>query len=243
MISVGFKTDKGNLRSGNEDSLFVLPDQQLYIVADGVGGHNSGELASRLAVGFMAQYVAMNPLSAVRNTKELKKYFQNCFAGANELIYSKALEGSEYAGMATTAVMAFLREEACYVINVGDSRAYLIRDGVMRQLTEDHTLVQSLINSGAITKEEALTHPDRNMITKAIGGERTVEPDFYRFKTYPGDVIILCTDGLYGEVEADKILQLATETKTMHRLAKLLVDEANEAGGKDNISVVCVKIQ
>lgn len=243
MISVGFKTDKGNLRSGNEDSLFVLPDQQLYIVADGVGGHNSGELASRLAVGFMAQYVAMNPLKNVQNTKELKKYFQNCFAGANELIFSKAGEGSEYAGMATTTVMTYLRDDTCYVINVGDSRAYLVRDGIMRQLTEDHTLVQTLVNSGAITKEQALTHPDRNMITKAIGGDKTIEPDFYRFRTYPGDLIIMCTDGLYGEVEADKMLQLAMETKTMHRLAKLYVDEANAAGGKDNISVVCIKIQ
>lgn len=243
MISVGFKTDKGNLRSGNEDSLFVLPDQQIYIVADGVGGHNSGELASRLAVGFMAQYVAMNPLKNVQNTKELKKYFQNCFSGANELIFSKAQEGSEYAGMATTAVMTYLRDDTCYVINVGDSRAYLVRDGVMRQLTEDHTLVQTLVNSGAITKEEALTHPDRNMITKAIGGDKTIEPDFYRFRTYPGDLIIMCSDGLYGEVEAERMLQLATETKTMHRLAKLYVDEANAAGGKDNISVVCIKIQ
>jgi protein phosphatase len=242
MISVGFKTDKGNLRSGNEDSLFVMPAQQLYIVADGVGGHNSGELASRMAVGYMAQYVALNPLSAVTSKKELRTYFLRCFQGANELIHSKSLEEEVNNGMATTTVMCYLDGEDCYIINVGDSRAYLVREGVMRQLTEDHTLVQDMLRSGLLSKEEAMTHPDRNMITKAIGGEDAVEPDFYRFETCPGDVILLCTDGLYGEVRAERILQLASEYESMHQLAVKLVEEANEAGGKDNISVVCIRI-
>ncbi len=242
MISVGFKTDKGNLRSGNEDSLFVMPQQHLYIVADGVGGHNSGELASRMAVGYIAQYAAMNPVSAVESKKELKKYFRDCFSGANELIHNKSLEEEGNNGMATTTVLCYLDAGDCYVVNVGDSRAYLVRDGVMRQLTEDHTLVQDMLRSGLLTKEEAMTHPDRNMITKAIGGESTIEPDFYRFRTYPGDVILLCTDGLYGEVSADRILEMACSHSSMHKLAKALVDAANEAGGKDNISVVCIRI-
>ena len=242
MISVGFKTDKGNLRSSNEDSLFVLPDQQLYIVADGVGGHNSGELASRMAVGYMAQYVAIHPVSEITSKKELKKYFLDCFSGANELIHSKSLEEESNNGMATTAVLCYLEGDDCYIVNVGDSRAYLVRDGVMRQLTEDHTLVQDMLRSGLLSKEEARNHPDRNMITRAIGGETSIEPDFYRFRTYPGDVILLCTDGLYGEVSADRILRLASEYESMHDLAKRLVDEANEAGGKDNISVVCIRI-
>ena len=242
MISVGFKTDKGNMRSGNEDSIFVMPEQQLYIVADGVGGHNSGELASRMAVGYMAQYVALNPLSAVESKKDLKTYFLRCFQGANELIHSKSLEEENNNGMATTTVMCYLNGEDCYIINVGDSRAYLVREGVMRQLTEDHTLVQDMLRSGLLSKEEALTHPDRNMITKAIGGEDSIEPDFYRFETCPGDVILLCTDGLYSEVPAERILQLASGYESMHQLAKKLVEEANEAGGKDNISVVCIRI-
>ena len=242
MISVGFKTDKGNVRSGNEDALFVMPGQQIYIVADGVGGHNSGELASRMAVGYMAQYVALNPVSEVQSKKELKKYFLDCFAGANELVHSKSMEEDGNAGMATTAVLCYLDGNGCYVVNVGDSRAYLVRDGVMRQLTEDHTLVQDMLRSGLLTKEQAATHPDRNMITRAIGGESTINPDFYRFEVCPGDVIILCTDGLYGEVSADSMLRIASETKTMHKLAKTLVDEANRCGGKDNISVVCIRI-
>ncbi len=242
MISVGFKTDKGNLRSGNEDSLFVMPEQQLYIVADGVGGHNSGELASRMCVGYIAQYVALHPVAEVESKRELKDYFLRCFSGANELIHSKSLDEESNNGMATTTVLCYLDEKDCYVVNVGDSRAYLVRDGVMRQLTEDHTLVQDMLRSGLLTKEEALTHPDRNMITRAIGGEETIEPDFYRFEVCPGDVILLCTDGLYGEVKADRILELASGIHSMHQLAKTLVDEANEAGGKDNISVVCIRI-
>lgn len=242
MISVGFKTDKGSVRSGNEDSIFVMPDQQLYIVADGVGGHNSGELASRMAVGYMAQYVALNPLSSVTSKGDLKKYFSDCFSGANELIYGKSVAEKGNTGMATTAVLCYLGGGDCYVVNVGDSRAYLVRDGVMRQLTEDHTLVQDMLRSGLLTKEEAVSHPDRNMITKALGGEASVAPDFYRFETYPGDVIIMCTDGLYSEVSAERMLELAAGAGTMHRLAKNLVDEANGAGGKDNISVVCIRI-
>ena len=146
MISVGFKTDKGMLRNGNEDALFVLPDQQLYIVADGVGGHNSGELASRMAVGYIAQYAALNPVDKVENKRDLRKYFQTCFEGANELIYQKAKSETDNSGMATTCVLCYLRGNSAFVVNVGASRAYLIRDGVLRQITEDHTCVQVMLN-------------------------------------------------------------------------------------------------
>jgi PPM family protein phosphatase len=243
MISIGFKTDRGVKRDGNEDALFVLPEQQLYIVADGVGGHNSGELASRMAVSYIAQYVALHPLSQVKGKSGLRAYFKACFEGANDLIYKKAESEGENEGMATTAVLCYLNDGVAYVVNVGDSRAYLIRENTIRQITEDHTCVQSMIKSGMITTDQALTHPDRNMITRAIGGEPTVLPDFFRFDTCVGDVILLCTDGLYGEMSAEHILQLAQKPKTMHRLASDLVEEANQQGGKDNISVICIKIQ
>ena len=243
MISVGFKTDRGVRREGNEDALFVLPQQQLYIVADGVGGHNSGELASRMAVGYIAQYVALHPLTEVNGKSNLRRYFEKCFAGANELIYKKAQREGENEGMATTAVLCYLKEGVAYVVNVGDSRAYLMRKDGIRQITEDHTCVQSLIKSGLLTKEQAMAHPDRNMITRAIGGEPDVTADFFRFDTCPGDIILLCTDGLHGELESERIFELSKSAQTMHRLATELVDEANQRGGKDNISVICIKIQ
>ena len=241
MVSVGFKTDKGMLRGGNEDSLFVLPEQQLYIVADGVGGHNSGELASRLTVGFIAQYVAINKISNIRNERELKRYFKTCLHGANELVRSKA-EGDNV-GMATTVVLCYLRDGKAYVVNVGDSRAYLMRDGVLRQISEDHTYVNEMVQRGVMTQKEADDSPNRNMITRAIGAEDDIKPDFFNFNTYPGDIIILCTDGLYGEAEDDTIQLIASQSTTMHQLANDLVSTANSNGGHDNVSVVCIKIQ
>ncbi|NCB41480.1 MAG: Stp1/IreP family PP2C-type Ser/Thr phosphatase [Clostridia bacterium] len=243
MISVGFKTDRGVARDGNEDALFVLPEQQLYIVADGVGGHNSGELASRLAVGYIAQYVALHPLTSIEEKPLLRAYFKKCFEGANELIYNKAGRDGENEGMATTAVLCYLREDVAYIVNVGDSRAYLIRDNSILQITEDHTCVQSMLKSGMISLEQALSHPDHNMITRAIGGEPEVVPDFFMFDVFEGDIILLCTDGLYGEMSSERILELAQDRKTMHRFASDLVEEANQQGGKDNISVICIKIQ
>jgi len=243
MISVGFKTDRGVYRNGNEDALFVLPKEQLYIVADGVGGHNSGELASRTVVAYIAQYVALHPLADVCGKQSLRKYFEKCLAGANELLYKKAQREGENEGMATTVLLCYLSEGTAYIVNVGDSRAYLIRGQNLRQITEDHTCVQAMIKSGMLTKEQAQTHPDRNVITRAIGGEPSVVPDFFRFDTAAGDIILLCTDGLYGEVGPERILELSGNTKTMHRLANVLVEEANMSGGKDNISVICINIQ
>jgi len=243
MISVGFKTDRGIKREGNEDALFVLPEQQLYIVADGVGGHNSGELASRMVVGYIAQYVALHPLSQAKGKSGLRTYFKACVEGANQLIFDKSKTEGENEGMATTVVLCYLHEDVAYIVNVGDSRAYLIREGTIRQITEDHTCVQSMIKSGIITSQQALTHPDRNMITRAIGGAPIVVPDFFRFDICKDDIILLCTDGLYGEITEEKILELAKSPKTMHRLANGLVEEANQQGGKDNISVICIKIQ
>ncbi len=242
MISVGFKTDPGLVRDGNEDSLFVLPKEHIYIVADGVGGHNSGELASRMAVGYMAQYVALNPVDAAEGDAELRRYFTSVFEGANELIYGKANSENGNRGMATTGVLCYIRGDSAYVVNIGDSRAYLLRDGILRQVTEDHTAVHEMIKRGLITEDDALLRPDRNMITKALGGESRVEPDFFSFKVYGSDIIILCTDGLYGEVSSERMTELASGSDTMHKLAKDLVDEANRNGGRDNISVVCVKI-
>ena len=242
MISVGFKTDKGMLRDANEDSLFVMPEQNLFIVADGVGGQNSGELASRMSVGYMAQYVSLHPVADVESKRDLKRYFKACFEGANELVYYKSNEEKNNKGMATTSVMCYIRDNWAYVINVGDSRAYLIRDNVISQVTIDHTCVNEMLQSGLLTPQEAENHPDKNMITRAVGGERTIRPDFFQFEICSGDVILLCSDGLYGEVDNKSMLNIIRNTQSMHGLAKSLVEEANRNGGRDNISVICIKV-
>lgn len=243
MITVGFKTDKGKTRKDNEDSLFVIPDKKIFMVADGVGGQSSGELASRMTVGYMAQYVAFNPIEQAKTEDELRAYFKTLFAGANTLVYEKAISEPGHIGMATTAVLCYIRKDMAYFVNVGDSRAYLIRDGKHYQITEDHSFVQTMIREGHISKEDAANRPDRNMITRAIGGDEQVHPDFFTVELYKGDTIILCSDGLHGEVEDDDIAELASSMSTMHMLAKTLVEKANAAGGSDNISVVCIRVQ
>jgi len=243
MISVGFKTDKGISRDDNEDAVFVLPGLDLYMVADGVGGHSSGQLASRLSVGCMAQYAALHPLGEVEDESALRSYFTEMLSGANQLVYGKAKSEPGHYGMATTAVLCYLRNGKAYVVNVGDSRAYLVRSGQIMRITSDHTLIQELLDKGEISPEQAENHPEKHVITRALGGEPTVRPDFYSFETYPQDTIILCTDGLYGMVDENIIARLASRSKTMHGLSRALVDMANSNGGEDNISVVCIRIQ
>ncbi len=242
MLSVGFKSDRGKLRNLNEDAVFVVPDHQFYIVADGVGGHNAGDLASRTAVECIADYVRSDPMDPEATMSGLKQYFKDCFSAANARVYEKALEPGSY-GMATTCVCCYIRKDQAYVVNVGDSRAYLIRDGRISQISVDHSRVQEMVDSGLITREEAELRPDRNMITRALGGEATVEPDFFNFTIYPGDTILLCSDGLSNELSGARIAALCSRYKTMHRLTKQLVDEANAAGGRDNISVICIRVQ
>ncbi len=243
MITVGFKTDKGIQRMDNEDSIFVMPDRQIYMVADGVGGQSSGELASRMTVGYMAQFVALNPIEEAESEEDLRAYFDALYSGANSLVYQKSVSEPGNAGMATTALLCYLTDERAFFVNVGDSRAYLLRNGEMYQITDDHSFVQTMMREGLITAEEAAKRPDRNMITRAIGGNRAVNPDFFSVEIFPGDTFIICTDGLYSEVDDDEIAGYASRMNSMYMLAKKLVEKANEHGGGDNISVVCIRIQ
>ncbi|QOX62479.1 Stp1/IreP family PP2C-type Ser/Thr phosphatase [Anoxybacterium hadale] len=242
MTQVGFKTDRGRKRGRNEDSLFVMPKEEIYIVADGVGGQNSGELASTMAVKGIAEYIKSRPLKGAENEDELRSYFLDCMRLVNDLIYQASKQSPENAGMATTAVLLYLNKRTAYFINIGDSRAYIYRDGQISQVTEDHTYVNELVKGGSITRAEAENHPQKNMITRALGGDDKVLPDFYRLDTNKGDIIILCTDGLYGEVAVDEICSMAAVTSSMSTLSRKLVERANENGGHDNITVICLKI-
>ncbi|HML38445.1 MAG TPA: Stp1/IreP family PP2C-type Ser/Thr phosphatase [Bacillota bacterium] len=242
MTQIGFKTDRGRKRGRNEDSLFVMPRENIYIVADGVGGQNSGELASSMAVKTIAEYIKEKPLQNVEDEEALKDYFLDCMKHANQIIYRTARLSRENAGMATTAVVLYLAGGNAYIINVGDSRAYICRDGRISQITEDHTYVNELVKGGSITKEEAVLHPQKNMITRALGAEEKILPDFYRLKTLKDDILILCTDGLYGEVSEEEICGMAAASNSMNALSKNLVQRANRNGGNDNITVICLKI-
>ncbi|MGI6748650.1 MAG: Stp1/IreP family PP2C-type Ser/Thr phosphatase [Anaerovoracaceae bacterium] len=243
MTQIGFKTDKGKKRDRNEDSLFVLPSEGVYIVADGVGGQNSGEIASMMAVKSIAEYIKERPLCGTEDEAEIQKYFLDCMNKVNKIIYDMAKQSNENAGMATTVVLLYLVGNYAYVVNVGDSRAYVCRDLKISQITEDHTFVNELLKGGSITKAQAEYHPNKNMITRALGGDKIILPDFYRFETYKNDIIILCTDGLYSELSTDEICHMASKSNAMCELSRDLVQRANQYGGNDNITVICLKIQ
>jgi len=242
----GFRTDNGMQRDGNEDALLLLPKYGIFAVADGVGGQNSGEIASSKAMSVIEGFLESNPI-AVADMPEgknretwLKNYFQRCLQKANSEIIKEASSDPVMNRMATTLVLAFFEAESLYITNVGDSRAYLLRDGVMTQLTEDHSYVNKLINAGKLTKSEARSHPQKNIITKALGSAKNPEPDFYHFDLKEGDRLMLCTDGLHGELTDDEIAVLLKKKRTLDTICRMLVDAANENGGRDNITVICV---
>lgn len=242
MTQMGFKTDRGKKRGRNEDSLFLMPEQSIYMVADGVGGHNSGEIASMTAVEAIAQYIKTNPMKENIEGTEIMGYFLACMQEVNTLIFNMAKNDPQLAGMATTLILMHLKDGDGYFVNIGDSRAYIIRDEEIHQITEDHTYVNELLKKGSITKEEADAHPQKNMITRALGGEETVLPDFYQLKVNKEDIFILCSDGLYSEVPPEEIVGQARASNSMSGLSSELVNLANMNGGNDNITIICIKI-
>lgn len=242
MQQIGYITHKGMVRDHNEDALFILPEHNIYVVADGVGGNAGGEVASRTCVYEITQYVYNNDLPADADAKAVKEYLKECISRVNSSILAKSLAGKSD-GMATTVVICCIRGEYAYIGHVGDSRAYISRGKSFIQITEDHTYVNALIKAGVITEEEALSHEKRHMITRALGAEETVKADFKQVQICKDDIILLCTDGLFGEVEDDVIKNIITEDGIeMVKASERLVEEANKAGGGDNITVICLKI-
>ena len=234
-------TDKGKLRTVNEDSMLCMDDLGFYMVADGVGGHNSGEIASKLAVELMKAHLTANPPERVEES-DLPDFFNRRLREVNKEIYTRAASVKENAGMATTAVMLLIRQMRAYIINIGDSRAYLFRKGRLQRVTEDHTYVSELLKQGRISKAEAEVHPKRNMITRALGSEETMIPDFYQLNLTIGDRILLCTDGLYNEVSDEEICAMIESKPNSEELVLALIRSACDNGGKDNITVCCVEI-
>jgi len=242
----GFRTDTGKKRDGNEDALLLLPKLGIYVVADGVGGQNSGEVASRKAVAGIENFIKSNPLSGADSLEGkyrsnwLKSYFFRCLEKINSEIRKEAMSDPVMERMATTLVLCYLDMESVYVVNIGDSRAYILRDGEMTQLTVDHTYVNKLIKAGTLSKNEARLHPQKNIITKALGSTKHSDPDFYRFDLHEGDRLLLCTDGLHGEITDDEIAVILKKNKDLNSICELLVEAANKKGGHDNITVICI---
>jgi serine/threonine protein phosphatase PrpC len=229
-VEVGFATDIGKVREGNEDSLLVEPP--LYAVADGMGGAKGGEVASRIAVETLQEL-----------SKKGEGSLRDQVRRANELVFERSTTDRQVAGMGTTLTAALIDGGVARLAHVGDSRAYLLRAGDLRQLTDDHTLVQRMVKAGEITRDEADVHPHRNVIIRALGIEPDVEIDETTVALLEGDRILLCSDGLTAMV-AERQVQAILETEPDQKgAADRLVRAANRAGGIDNITVVVLDIR
>lgn len=233
------KTDIGMVREVNQDYVFTsaapignLPN--LLVVADGMGGHRAGEYASRLAVEVLKQSLAdsveTNPETMIRNA----------IAHANEGVLNAAKQDENLNGMGTTLVVATVIERTLYFANVGDSRLYLINDDI-KQLSKDHSLVQEMVRLGGINRDEAKHHPDKNIITRAIGVKDEVEIDFFEYRLKKEDIILMCTDGLCNMVEDEEILHIVKFSRDVVEMVEQLIERAKENGGSDNIGVVVAK--
>ena len=242
MLQIGFKCNRGVVRKNNEDACFVIPNQDVYIVADGVGGNNSGEIASSTAVESLASFVKANDLGLCGSPDEIFGFFTEALDIANRRVFEMGREDSACRGMASTVVMSYINGGSAYLANVGDSRVYLYRDGQLLQLTEDHTYVNTLLKAGVISREQAAMDDRKNVITKALGAEVTVEPDFFQVNFIKDDVFIICTDGLYDEVDEDEMKKIIEENPSMSDVCAAMISAANENGGHDNITVISLKV-
>src|SRR5439155_23138862 len=222
-------TDAGRRRRRNEDSFVVEPP--LFVVADGMGGAQAGEVASRLAAAAFREFHEADEL-------EPEARLAATVQEANRRIYERAQQDTEVSGMGTTITAALAGDESIAIGHVGDSRAYRVRGRQLEQLTEDHSLVADLIRSGRLTPEEAESHPQRSVITRALGTDPEVDVDTFTLEAEAGDVFLLCSDGLTSMVTDDEILSLLDASGDLERAGKALVKAANKSGGEDNITVV-----
>lgn len=230
------KTDIGMVREVNQDYVFVtetpignLPN--LLVVADGMGGHRAGEYASRLAVEVLKQELE-------GSTEESPEaVMRNAITRANERVLEAARQDAKLSGMGTTLVVATVIERTLYFANVGDSRLYLLSDDI-KQLSKDHSLVQEMVRLGGINQEEAKSHPDKNIITRAIGAKDELDIDFYEYRLKKNDMILMCTDGLSNMVEDEEMLYIVKCSRDVVEAVEQLIERAKDNGGNDNIGVI-----
>ena len=234
------KTDKGKVRSVNQDAFAanVLSGGAAFaVVCDGMGGASAGDIASKTAVEIISQYVlaSYNPSMT---SDDIIKLLSNAIASANIEVYTLSKKDEQLNGMGTTAVAAIVREQQAVICNVGDSRAYLIADE-LKQLTRDHSVVQSLVESGKLSPEQAQIHPEKNVITRALGVEENVLTDSYCVELGENDKILLCTDGLSNYANENSILRIVKDN-ALDKITDLLIKEANNGGGRDNITAAII---
>lgn len=231
-VSVAVRTDIGKVRQSNQDALIAAPEMRLWGVADGMGGHNGGETASAGARdGLVQQLSGKSPEQGALRT---------AIGAVNRSLYLQQKEDDALSGMGTTLTALWVSDSCVYIGHVGDSRAYRLRDGEFKQMTEDHSVVAELLRSGMLTPEQAAAHPMRNVITRAVGTEDSIEIDLMCEERQAGDIWLLCSDGLHGMVTDEQMAEIIKNNK-LEKAADKLIRAALDAGGRDNVSLVLLQ--
>ena len=234
----------GMVRKDNQDSyLFdtVGNDVGFAVVCDGMGGPSDGKIASSIAVNSFSKFMAELTLDS--NGEKIKETFQKAIDCANKEIYNKSLRDDKLYGMGTTLVSSVIVKDTGYFVNVGDSRAYLIRDGSIRRISHDHSAVQQLVDNGMLTESQARNHPNKNIITRALGVEESVSFDFFTERVFPDDIVLLCSDGITNYIDDLEIpFETVKRKSNIETIPQKLIELANSRGGADNSTVVIMKV-
>jgi len=233
------RTDVGVIRSGNEDNFLMLPEEGVFIVADGMGGHAAGEVASEMAVRIIGQELVAAP---GHSDQEVAEEIRRAIREANEAIFQRTLTEVDKRGMGTTATSLLINGVHYLIGQVGDSRAYIYRDRRLVQLTKDHSYVQEQVDAGYLTPEQARTHPYSNVITRCVGANAEVVPDVYVGTLRTGDVYMLASDGLTGMLEDPDLQAIFDSEPEPERIVETLISEANRRGGLDNITAIVLRV-
>jgi protein phosphatase len=238
-------TDTGRARNNNEDSVAIDEPSSLIVLADGMGGYNAGEVASGMATSFIKTELGrwLQEASSTASDTDVRRAMDICVDNANRAIFNAANSNPQYAGMGTTLVVGVFREGRLLMGHVGDSRGYRLRGGRLTQITHDHSLLQEQIDAGLITVEQAAFSANKNLVTRAVGVEDTVLLETHMHDLMPGDVYLLCSDGLSDMLDDETIGQLLQANDSLEEAGSALVDAANDAGGKDNISVILARVR
>lgn len=250
-LEVHGRTDVGRVRSNNEDNFLVDQDLGLMIVADGMGGHSSGEVASKMAVDVirdsLKRFASGGPAAIIGKVNpkfgELTNQLASCVRLSNQFIFESARAHPKHQGMGTTVDCVLVRKDKISIGHIGDSRVYLVRGGKLQQVTHDHSLVAEQVRQGVLKQDEAEKSHLKNILTRALGVDESVEVDMYELEAQDGDVLVCCTDGLNKMVRDEDILKTVVEMKSPKMIAEHLVDLANVAGGVDNTTVVVAQFK
>ncbi len=243
---------RGRVRTANEDSFGICAEEGLFVVCDGMGGAAAGEVASRVAVDTMMRSLC-GPSKTVSSKEtdpglgggpvgeDVPEMLRDAVSDANHLVFSQAASDSRLHGMGTTLVALLVQGDKVWVAHVGDSRCYRYREGSLEQLTRDHSLVDEQVKLGQLTREEADRSPLRNVITRAVGSQRSVSTEIGEVEAAPGDLFLLCSDGLTRELPDARIETILKQTEELDVICQRLIDAANDAGGRDNVTCVVVR--